>query len=234
MQSAPSFAAKLQVDPKTVERWIATDQVPHRTNRMTVAAQLGKSDGYLWPSTYNDSASQSATEAELVKLYPSRGAVPIQLWLDLIANAKQSIDILVYAGSFLHDSVPGFVEALGDRADAGVRVRVLIGDPNCDAVALRGREERIEDSMAARCTLSLRYFAPAAQRDVEVRTHATTLYASIFRFDDVALVNAHVFGLPATRAPMLHLVRVLGGRLFAQYVDSVELVWGVSAPKHSQ
>ena len=219
------LAAEVGVDPKTIERWIITDRVPHRTHRMTAAALIGRSDGYLWPSTYNDRASQSATEAELVRLYPSRGAVPIDLWLELIAGAKESIDILVYAGSFLHDSIPGFVEALGDRAEAGVRVRILIGDSGSEAVALRGREEQIDDSMAARCTLSLRYFGRAVKHGVEIRIHATTLYASIFRFDNVALVNPHVYGVPATQAPMLHLMRVLGGRLFDQYIDSLEQVW---------
>lgn len=223
------FATEVGVDPKTVERWISTDRVPHRTHRMTVAARLGTSDGYLWPSTYNDAASRSATEAELVKLYPSRGAVPVQLWLDLVAGAKESIDILVYAGSFLHDSIPGFVDALGDRAETGVRVRVLIGDPSSEAVALRGWEERIEDSMAARCTLSLRYYAASAHSGVDIRTHTTTLYASIFRFDDNALVNAHIYGLSANRAPMFHLARIAGGRIFDQYVDSFKRIWLASA-----
>lgn len=219
------FAADVGVDPKTAERWITTDRVPHRAHRMTAAAKLAKSDGYLWPTTYNDAASQSATEAELVKLYPSRGAVPIQLWIDLVSGAEESIDILVYAGSFLHDSIPGFVEALGDRAEAGVRVRLILGDPNSAAVELRGREEAIADSMAARCKLSRQYFGPAGRRGVQIRLHGTTLYASIFRFDSDILVNPHLLGVPASQSPLLHLSQIAGGRLFDRYSEAVGRVW---------
>ena len=217
------LASELGVDPKTVERWIS-GRVPHRSHRMAAAVKLGKSDGYLWPATYNDSVSQSATQAELVKLYPSRGAVPIELWQSLAKTATASIDILVYAGSFLHDSIPGFAEALVERAGAGVRVRVLLGDPECEAVALRGTEEGIGQSMADRCRLSLRYFRRSMTPGVDVFLHSTTLYASIFRFDHSALINPHIFGVPAGKAPMMHLVRVAGGRLFEQYTASVEEV----------
>lgn len=79
--------------------------------------------------------------------------------------------------------------------------------------------------MAARCRLSLRYHRGAAQRGVDVRSHSATLYASIFRFDDVALINSHIYGLPATEAPTLHISQVAGGRLFAQYLESVRRVW---------
>lgn len=217
------FALELGVDPKTVERWIS-GRVPHRSHRMAAAVKLGRSDGYLWPSTYDDQTSQSATEAELIKLYPSRGAVPVQLWLDLVTGAKESIDILVYAGSFLHDSIPGFAEALEERARSGVRVRVLLGDPDCHAVALRGIEEGIGDSMAARCRLSLRYFQRTEAAGIDVSTHRTTLYASIFRFDQTALINTHIFGVPATKAPMMHIAKIPGGRLFDQYAASIEAV----------
>ena len=70
-----SFSEQVGVDPKTVERWITKDRVPHRAHRMNAAGILGKSDGFLWPSTESDRISRSATEAELVRLYPSRGAI---------------------------------------------------------------------------------------------------------------------------------------------------------------
>src|SRR5262245_56740442 len=48
---------------------------------------------------------------------------------------------------------------------------------------------------------------------VEIRTHETTLYNSLCRFDDVMLVNAHVWGVSAFAAPVLHLGRLGGGGL---------------------
>ena len=218
------LAADLGVDPKTVERWIS-GRVPHRSHRMAAAVKLGKSDGYLWPSTFDDRTSQSATEAELIKLYPSRGAVPVELWLNLLTGAQDRIDVLVYAGSFLHDSIPGFVENVCLRAASGVQVRVLIGDHESAAVALRGEEELIGESMAARCKLSQRYFEPARSHGVDLRIHGTTLYSSIFRFDDAALINTHLYGLPAAQSPMLHVTKLQGGRLFSQYADVIDRVY---------
>jgi hypothetical protein len=56
---------------------------------------------------------------------------------------------------------------------------------------------------------------------VELRFHATTLYNSIYGFDDDILVNTHVYGAPAAHSPVLHLRRLPGGRLF----DHLERVW---------
>ncbi len=45
------LAAHAQVDPKTVERWISRERIPHRRHRFTVAKLLGCDDTYLWPVT---------------------------------------------------------------------------------------------------------------------------------------------------------------------------------------
>jgi hypothetical protein len=60
---------------------------------------------------------------------------------------------------------------------------------------------------------------------VELRFHATTLYNSIYRFDDDMLVNIHVYGAPAAHSPVLHLRRLPGGQLFDHYQASFERVW---------
>jgi hypothetical protein len=221
-----TFSEQVGVDPKTVERWITTDRLPHRTHRISAAAVLGKSDGFLWPATESDRISRSATEAELVRLYPSRGAIDAQTWLELAGQAKESIDLLAFAASFLHDSIPGFVDLLADRSRNGVRVRFLFGNPDSDAVALRGREEGIDDLMAARCRLTWKYLAPVIETNrIPARMHGTTLYASIFRFDDVLLANPHAYGASASQSPVLHINRIPGGRLFSHYLDSFERIW---------
>jgi hypothetical protein len=134
--------------------------------------------------------------------YPSRGAIDARTWLELAEGAKESIDLLAYAGSFLHDSIPGFIDHVAERSDNGVRVRLLFGDPSSDAVALRGREEEIDDLMAARCRLTWKYLAPCVKAHrMQARQHGTTLYASIFRFDDVLLANPHAYGSSASQSP---------------------------------
>jgi hypothetical protein len=65
---------------------------------------------------------------------------------------------------------------------------------------------------------------------VEIRTHGTTLYNSIYRADDQALVNAHVWGVNAYGAPVWHLRRTDGGAVFNTYADSFDAVWSAARP----
>jgi transcriptional regulator with XRE-family HTH domain len=219
-------AAKVGVDPKTVERWITTDRIPHRTHRWATASLLKTDETYLWPETVSQKQARSASDAELLALYPDRGAVPTQLWHRLIDLATEGIDILVFAGLFLPDGNPRLAKVLASKAETGTRIRLALGDPDCDAVRLRGAEERIGDGLAARIRLSLAYLEEAcAAPGVELRLHTTTLYNSVYRFDDDLLVNTHAYGAPAAQSPVMHLRRLPGGRLFDHYRSSFERVW---------
>lgn len=230
--SLQEFAERVGVDPKTVERWITKDRTPHRAHRMSAAAILNKTEVYLWPSTEADPRTRSATRAEFLDLYPSRGAVPLSTWADLIDGASECIDLLAFAGSFLHDGIPQFSERLAARAAAGVRVRLLFGDPDSEAVALRGREEGIGELMSARCSLTWTYLAPLLDRrtGIEGRKHGSTLYASLFRFDDTLLANPHALGAAAGQSPVMHINRIPGGRLFTHYMESFERTWADARP----
>jgi hypothetical protein len=174
----------------------------------------------------DDTRTQLASAAELVTLYPNRGAVPGGLWHSLVDGATDHIDILVFSGLFLPDGYPEVAGVLAAKAEQGAKVRLAFGDPDSEAVRLRGEEERIGDGMAARIRLSLAYLHDAVSAPgVEVRFHAATLYNSIYRFDDDMLVNAHVYGAPAAHSPVLHLRRLPGGLLFDHYQASFERVW---------
>jgi len=52
----------------------------------------------------------------------------------------------------------------------------------------------------------------------EVRLHSTTLYASLFRYDDEILVNPHAYGEPGSANPVLHLRRIDGGSVADHYL----------------
>ena len=226
------IAERVEVDQKTVERWIASDRVPRRTHRCAVASLVGIDEGYLWPTALNANRLTPGLDAELVTLYPTRGAVPRELWLALINEATTSIDALMFAGLFLTDTGPDLGEALARQARSGVRIRLLLGDPDSETVAIRGREEGIGDGLAARIRISGKYLHDAALRDgVELRWHTTTLYNSIYRCDDNMLVNAHVYGAPASQNPVLHLRRVPTGRVFDHYLASFDRVWATGTPQ---
>jgi len=224
-------ATDVGVDPKTVERWIVSDRVPHRSHRWATAALLKVDEAYLWPGTADDRLTKSASEAEFVKLYTHRGAVPGELWRRLIETAEDRIDILVFAGLFLPDGYPELAKSLIARAERGTKIRFALGDPTSDAIRIRGDEEGIGDGLAARSRLSLVYLADAlGVPGVELRFHSTTLYNSIYRFDQDMLVNTHVYGAPAAQSPVLHLRRLVGGRLFDHYESSFERVWDLATP----
>jgi lambda repressor-like predicted transcriptional regulator len=44
------LAAALDVDPKTVERWITKARVPYRKHRYATAAFFGVDEAEIWPS----------------------------------------------------------------------------------------------------------------------------------------------------------------------------------------
>jgi hypothetical protein len=146
-------------------------------------------------------------------------------------QSQDAVDILVYAGLFLTDGIPDIAKRINRKAERGVRVRILLGDPASEAVVIRGAEEGLFDGVAARIRLSLTHLQPAINRTgVQIHLHDTNLYNSIFRFDDTLLVNTHVYGSPAAQSPVLHLRQVPGGRLFDHYMTSFEKVWDKSVP----
>ncbi len=224
-------AARVSVDRKTVERWIATDRLPHRRHREAVATLLRTEETYLWPKLFGDQRVRTTSEAEFVTFYPSRSAVPDTLWHALIDGANEHLDVLVYSGLFLPDGYPDVAQKFISKAEDGASVRLLLGDPTSDAVRLRGEEEGIGESMAARIQLSLMYLRPALKAPgVEMRFHETTLYNSIYRFDVDMLVNAHTYAAPAAQSPVLHLRQLPGGRLFRHYLASFDHVWEQAKP----
>jgi transcriptional regulator with XRE-family HTH domain len=214
------------VDPKTVERWITKDRVPHRAHRDVLTRLLGKPEAFLWPSTESEARTQSASAAEFAGLHVSRGGIPAGTWTSLLDQASESIDLLAYSASFLHDSVDNYGEKLLEKAESGVQVRLCFADPDSESVIRRGEEEGIGHLLGARCELTWAYCSPLLEsRGVKARKHDDTVYASIFRFDEVLLANVHSLGTPASHAPVLQIQRVAGGRLFSTYMQSFERTW---------
>ncbi len=224
------LAAAIEVDPKTVERWITQARVPYRRHRYATAAYLNVDEAEIWPNALTSAQVAAASESEVVAFYPHRWAVPRDSWQRLFDKAQREIGILVYSALFLADD-QGVVRVLSRKADAGVRVRILMGDPDSEMVAQRGGDEGIDAAMAARIRNGLVLLRPLrALAGVEMRLHGTVLYNSIYIADDQALVNCHIYGEPAANAPVLHLRKVPGGDMLATYAESFERVWANATP----
>jgi transcriptional regulator with XRE-family HTH domain len=220
-----SLAEAAQVSPKSVERWLAGTSVPYPKTRYRVAALLGEDESYLWPEVTDRTA---LARAELVNIWPRRSDVPAHLWDELLRRAERSVDLLAFAGLFLTEEHPQWLPTLRAKAEDGVRVRVLLGDPDGRQLAARDEEQVIGGAVAGRVSPVLTTYQQLA--DVAaVRLHDTPLYNSIYRFDDEVLVNVHVYGLLAAHTPTLHLRRV-DGAYFHTYVESFERVWSSARP----
>ena len=223
------LAESVDVSVKSVERWITQDRQPHPRARAIVSRLLGYDETYFWPALLGSEGSIGAARSELVQLWPTRNDVPGDVWQSLIRQAKHRLDILVYAGGFLVESFR-LGDVLRTKSDEGVDTRILIGDPTCEAVRLRGIEEGLP-TLAERCRSTLEYLAEAGKLpNVSIRTHTTTLYASHFRFDDAVLINTHTYGAWAARSPVQHIQRVPGGQLFDYYDDGFTRVWETATP----
>ncbi len=153
----------------------------------------------------------------------------------MVDQAEESVDLLAYAALFLWDSSPELAELLAEKARQGTRVRLLVGNPQGEAVRQRGAEEAFGDGLAARIRLGLTYVDKLVDTPgVELRFHDTTLYNSIFRFDNDMLVNTHAYGAPASHSPVVHLRCLAGGRLFTHHLTSFERVWEGARPHQTR
>lgn len=225
------LSEKVEVDPKTIERWISKGRLPHRVNRQRLAIALGVSEGLIWPGLTSGGSSDGSIRAELVHMFPSRGSIPTGFWTSLIDETQERIAVLAFSASFLHDSLPNFVQRLRDKSEAGVEVRLLLGNPDSEAVAIRGAEEGIAESLRERCRLTWKYLQPLMREEgVELREHETTLYQSMFLFDNDLLVNQHGYGSAASRAPVLHLHVSEDAPMSKFFLDSFDTVWEAGTP----
>ena len=225
-----ALASAVGVDPKSVERWI-NGRVPYRRHRYAVAAFLNVEESYLWPDALPRQQVATASESEILTVYPHRWAVPRDAWGRLFETAEDEIGVLVYSGLFLAEDT-GILRTFAEKARAGVRVRILLGDPDSPHVANRGADEGIHDAMAAkiRNVMVLYDRAVGGVEGIEIRLHDTVLYNSIYRSDGQLLVNTHVYGFGASHAPVLHLKRIPGGEMVNTYIESFERVWAQAKP----
>jgi hypothetical protein len=220
------LAAAIDVDPKTVERWITKNRTPYQRHRHAIAAMVRETENYLWPDAVAPERATEIAESEVVKVYPHRNSIPADLWDRLLNDAHEHIEVLSLAALFFVER-PLFAKQMAAKAKSGAKIRLLFGDPTADASATRDQEEQLhKGTVAARIHNALAFVRPLTKvPGIEIRLHKTALYNSVFRLDDEMIVNTHVYGFPGAHAPALHLRRLSAGDLFETYSESFESVW---------
>ena len=120
-------AARLQVDPKTVRRWLE-GRVPYLRHRWAIAAMLGADETDLWPQL----RTTRTRPDEVIAIYPHRDTVPRDVWLRLFGSAQCEIGILEEADLPVAADQP-IADALAERARSGVKMRICLHDTNTPA-----------------------------------------------------------------------------------------------------
>jgi transcriptional regulator with XRE-family HTH domain len=221
------IAEAVDADPKTVGRWITAGRLPRPAVRQKLARVVGVPEAVLWP----DAPGVAYGTSELVGIYTTRRELPPSTISSLLDGAAQRIDVLAYSALWLWDTVPGFVERVQLKIARGAGVRICLGDPDSEAVLLRGREEGVDDALAGRCRLAITYARGIQHVDSDaVRLSAATLYASVFRFDDDLLLNTHLWGNAAGDSPVFHFRQQRDDGVAASAIRSFDRVWGAAQP----
>ncbi|MEU7579152.1 XRE family transcriptional regulator [Streptomyces sp. NPDC041068] len=189
----------------------------------------------IWPKAVRNRI-KTGGDLEIVHSYPYRSACPSTVWADLVGGATEDIFLAGYTNYFFWTQLAAFPETLRRKADAGCRIRFLLGDPAGEVTRSREVIEDVALSVSTRVQMSLEALdrmGPVA--GVEARYSApedaaSHVALSVFRFDDQAMVTPHLARLVGHDSPLLHLHRRGEGGMFDRFRDHAEELWSRGVP----
>ncbi|WP_422774810.1 XRE family transcriptional regulator [Plantactinospora sp. WMMC1484] len=220
-----ALGQRIGVDIKTIDRWIG-GRVPHRRNRLAVAAALGEEEAALWPTARPDQAPGFASTGEVVSAYAHRAEVPTDLWIGLLTGAREQIDILAYAAPFVFELMPRVHDMIAEKCAAGARARIALADPDCDHVKERDELEQLGGTLPGRIRNAFTMLGRTADLDgVQVGTHTVHLYNCWYRFDNQAIATPHLFRYRGYQQPALHLRRLSAFGIFETFAEQFLQIW---------
>jgi transcriptional regulator with XRE-family HTH domain len=218
-------AARLQVDPKTVRRWLE-GRMPYLRHRWAIAAMLGVDETDLWPQL----RTTRTRPEEVLAIYPHRDTVPRDVWVRLFGSAQREIGILDDADMPVAADPP-IAAVLAERARSGVRMRICVHDTNTHAGAQGAVRPDSGHTSEVLVHEALAVYTPLrAKGDVEIRFHRGALYNSMYYADDQMLVGQHVYGTSIKSAPVLHLQRTEDSDMAAAFSEAFETAWAAAVP----
>ena len=195
------FADIVQVDVKTVQRWLAGRTAPYQRNRARVAGALDTTEDALWPD-----AGRPPTES------PERGQ-PMPGVTDVVAgygyathrDAPKPVDVLRSAAErielVLPNVTPDIVDLLLARATEGCHARAIIEDPDGQLGPLLGID------------------------GIELHASPGGEHYGLYRADEQMLLALHRIGAHSEPPPVILLQRRTSGGLFDRLADAFEQRW---------
>jgi hypothetical protein len=224
------LASVAEVDPKTVEAWLRDEsRVPHPDARYAVAAALEMSEMTLWPQAVR-AAVKVGADKEIISVYPTRSAMPASVWQRMIGDATEEIALCGYTSYFLWLAVPDLSAVLRSKAEAGTRVRVVIGDPD-SALTARSEETESTPLSTSQRIAHARHELESLADAIEVRQSDLGLGRSVWRGDAQAVASWNVLGTLGHESPVFHLRRHQNGGVFDQMaVRHVDALWQAAVP----
>jgi len=202
------FADIVQVDVKTVQRWLAGRATPYRRHRSRVAAALETTEHALWPDVVAAPAATEALEqkttisADTIAGYGHASDPAAPTAAGLLGAAVERIELVIPSLT----SQAGLVELIGGRTARGCRARIILERPDSEVEPLLGIEA------------------------IEVRASPMGEGHAMFRADEEMLLLLTGIGSAGVSPPIIHLRRQANGGLFDRVSDDFEDRWLEATP----
>jgi hypothetical protein len=226
---ADQLATLVEVDVKTVRRWISEGRTPYGRHRARVARELGREQRDLWPDAAVESPPHDPRH-EIVAAFAHANDLRAPDWRAMLRDATEQIDLL---DSSLIEivSAAGVTDLLAAKAAAGCSVRILIAGIDSLWVTSTARQLGQDDDYLGRndlqreVELARGHLEPLIELPgIEIHAFYAEQFNSILRVDDQMLVTLHLWATTSAQAPLLHLRRAGDDGLFAQFARHVEAI----------
>lgn len=228
------LADELEVDVRTVRRWLSGHTVPNPRSRARTVALLNRTldltERDLWPEATSPPAGDDS--ADLVAIYTRGEDIRLPDWRDLLRHATRSIELLDTT-LIQQFTTAGTIDVLRERARAGAQVRILTAHP--DSIWITSLADQLGDTQrdeAGRSQLDRdlqrSHYAQSQLLDepnIQLRTHWAERSCSILRFDDEMLATINLYATPDTHSPRLHLRRRSDHGIFDRLTEHLDAIW---------
>jgi hypothetical protein len=199
------FADIVQVDVKTVQRWLG-GRTPYPRLRARVVGALDTTEHALWP----DAAPRPTASLERGQPIPQATDVVAGYGHATDPGAPDPLDVLRSAAERIELSIPnvipGIVDLLLAKAADGCQVRAIIEEPDGQAEPLLGID------------------------GLEVHASPGGEEFGLYRADDQILFVLRGIGVLSEPPPVILLQRRTSAGLFDRLVDEFEARWDQTTP----